>query len=89
MPNRELRDERQSADDTGRPKVGPADPETRRRMLKERLAEREPNRYGKGEKPEAAKPKTPDQDTGNLSVFSVGRKIRGARVRREEEAGNP
>lgn len=88
MPNREIRDERQT--DTGRPKVGPADPETRRRMLRERLNEREPNIYGKGNKP-AVKPaaKSSENPTRDLSVFSVGRKIRGARVRRAEEAGNP
>ena len=56
-------------------------------MLRERLNEREPNRYGKGERKPMSKPA--DNPTRDLSVFSVGRKIRGARVRREEEAGNP
>lgn len=92
MPNREIRDERQT--DDGRPKVGPADPETRRRLLNERLAEREPAIYGnqprqKRESKQEAPPKKEPSPTSDLSVFNVARKLRAARARREEEAGNP
>lgn len=61
---------------TGRPKVGPADPATRKRMLNERLAEREP--LQRVDRP-VKKPRNVVMDkpaTKDLSVFSAARKIR-------------
>lgn len=83
MPGRALKEERER--ENGRPKPGPADPETRRRMLDARLKEREPEGlYSK----ERAKPaqKQPHEDTGNLSVFGVGRKLRSRLKRIDDEA---
>jgi len=76
MPNRSIRDEMQG---DGRRKVGPADPETRQRMLKERLGEREPDRYGKGR--ERAPAKVTENPTRDLSAYGAARKIIARKAR--------
>jgi hypothetical protein len=69
MPSRSIRDERR--------KVGPADAATRRQALKERLAEREPSRYGKSEKQsDAARPAA-----SNLSARGAVNAIRDRKYR--------
>lgn len=85
MPNRNIRDEKQQADD-GRPKVGPADPATRKRMLEERLNEREPNIYGKGQSQPSKPARQSTPLERDLSVFSVPRKLRERKQRFEDEA---
>lgn len=81
MPNRAIKDER----DSGRPKVGPADPATVRRELAKRLNEREPNRYGKGEtKPAPAQPKV-DASIGGAIKAIKERKYRDRKL--IDEAG--
>lgn len=66
MPGRAQKDERN--------KVGPADPETRRRMLKERLAETEPaGQYAAPVRPAPAPTKNPTKD---VSAEGTARKIR-------------
>ena len=65
MPGRAQKDERN--------KVGPADPATRRRMLNERLAEKEPaGLYSAAVKP-VAPAKNPTKD---VSAEGTARKIR-------------
>lgn len=82
MPNRSKRDEKQS---TGRPKVGPADPETRRRLLAEHERKaREESRAGLYQaKPEKPKPKS-EKPTKDLSIGTAARRIQTRRQRIED-----
>lgn len=77
MPNRSIRDERQRAVvDSGRPKVGEADPATRRAALQAALSQREGNVYGKGQRmAPAANP------TADLSVQGAIGKIKDRKYR--------
>lgn len=90
MPNRSIRDERQAAAvvDTGRPKVGEADPATRRAALKARLNEREGEVYGNGQSAPARKaaPAAASNPTSDLSVRGVIGKIKGRKYRTMKEA---
>lgn len=64
MPNKKLRED-------GRPTVGPADPATRKRLLDERLKEKEPK--GLYAKPSPAAQSNPTKD---ISIVGTVRKIK-------------
>lgn len=74
MPNRSIRNERNQ--------VGPADPATRRRLLKERLSEKEP--AGLYAAPAAPPPaKSPTRD---LSVMGAANKLRERKLKIDKES---
>jgi hypothetical protein len=73
MPNRSIRDERN--------KVGPADPATRKRMLNERLSEREPaGNYA----PTSAAPVKPAPT--DLSVAGAVRNLKSRKAKIDKES---
>lgn len=86
MANRSIRDERQaSAVNAGRPKVGEADPATRRAALKARLNEREPaGLYGAKPVKTVAPARIPSpaaNPTADLSVTGAIDKIKARKYR--------
>lgn len=68
-----------------RNKVGPADPATRRRLLSERLAEREPVRASRY--PVTGKAKAPAPDITGVSVESAIRNLKGRRQKIADAVG--
>lgn len=68
--------------DTPRAKAGPADPATRKRMLKARLSEREP--VGRYSAPDKAALPAEESHTSDLSVGGAVRKLKARKSRLDQ-----